>query len=73
MSPHALIGQMSVGQMSIGQMSVGQMGVGQMGVGQVSRIQSDIVRFEIYIKYMSWKLIANPRVTQSYRLMDSKH
>ena len=36
MSPHALIGQMSVGQVSVGQMSVGQVSVGQMGVGQVS-------------------------------------
>ena len=39
MSPHALIGQMSVGQVSVDQMSVGQVSVGQMGVGQVSRIR----------------------------------
>ena len=38
MSPHALIGQMSVGQVSVDQMSVGQVSVGQMGVAQVSRI-----------------------------------
>ena len=38
MSPHALIGQMSVGQVSVDQISVDQVSVGQMGVGQMSRI-----------------------------------
>ena len=48
MSPHALIGQMSVGQVSVDQMSVGQVSVHQVSVGQVSVDQVSVAQVSGY-------------------------
>ena len=68
MSPHALIGQMSVGQLSVDQVSVGQMGVAQVSgyrgrsVGgfiprQVTRLTSRPTRRTRLVSMVRWILV----------------